>query len=76
MFEQLQHLYNEVAGREDLVLSAEDRLEKLELSSLGLIQLICAIEDQFDIAVSNRELAAFKTVGDVLACLEKKIGKR
>lgn len=73
MLDQLQKIYNEVVGREDLILSPSDKLSDLGLSSLGLIQLICEIEDRFDIEISNRELAKLKTTKDVLKCLESKL---
>ena len=73
MLEQLQELFNEVAGRTDLTLTPQMRLEQLALSSLGLIQLICAIEDEFDLEISNTELRSFKTVKNVVDYLEKKL---
>lgn len=72
MFNQLQELYNDIAGRTDLVLSPQMKLKELELSSLGLVQLICAIEDEFDIEISNADLKSFKTVKNVVDYLEKK----
>ena len=73
MLEQLQEIYNAVAGREDLTLSPKQKIKNLELSSLGLIQLICEIEDRFDVSISNQELKEFKTVKNVLDCLSKKV---
>lgn len=74
MLEQIQEIYNAVAGREDLILTPETKIAKLELSSLGLIHLICQIEDTYDIEVTNQALERFKKVKDVLEYLEKKIG--
>lgn len=73
MLEQLQKIYNEVTGRDDLVLNPRQKLSNLQLSSLGLIQLICQIEDTFDVEISNQELLSFKTVKHVIICLEKKL---
>ena len=73
MLEQLQEIYNAVAGREDKILSPKDKIKNLELSSLGLIRLICAIEDQLDVAISNEEILSFKTVKNGVECMEKKV---
>lgn len=73
MLEQLQEIYNAVAGREDKILSPKDKIKNLELSSLGLIRLICAIEDQLDVTISNEEILGFKTVKNVVECMEKKV---
>lgn len=74
MFDKLQELYNEVSGREDIKLDPQMKLKDLELSSLGLVQLICAIEDEFDIEISNKDLKSFKSVKNVVDYLEKIIG--
>lgn len=74
MFDKLQKLYNEISGREDIKLDPQMKLKDLELSSLGLVQLICAIEDEFDIEISNKDLKSFKSVKNVVDYLEKIIG--
>ena len=74
MFEKLQQLYNDVSGREDIKLDPQMKLKDLELSSLGLVQLICAIEDELDIEISNKDLKSFKSVKNVVDYLEKVIG--
>lgn len=43
----------------------------LGLNSLDLIELACAIEDEFEIEIPDRAIQDFKTVGDVVAFLEK-----
>ncbi len=75
MLDKLQKIYNDVAGREDLILTPKTKLNDLELSSLGLIHLILEIEDVFDLAIDNRSLARFKTVKDVVRYLEKATGE-
>ncbi len=74
MFDKLQQIYNDISGREDIKLDPQMKLNDLELSSLGLVQLICAIEDEFDIEISNKELKSFKSVKNVVDYLEKIIG--
>lgn len=74
MFDKLQELYNEISGREDIKLDPQMKLKDLELSSLGLVQLICSIEDEFDIEISNKDLKSFKSVKNVVDYLEKIIG--
>ena len=70
----LNQLYNDVSGREDIKLDPQMKLKDLELSSLGLVQLICAIEDELDIEISNKDLKSFKSVKNVVDYLEKVIG--
>ena len=75
MLEQLQEIYNAVSGRDDLILSPKQKIKDLGLSSLGLIQLICAIEDRFEVEITNQEIISFKTVKNVVDCMEKKVGQ-
>ena len=74
MFDQLVRVYRDIVGNEDIELSPKTKVSELLLSSLGLIQLVCAIEDEFDIEISNAEMKSFKTVQDVVRVLEKKVG--
>ena len=45
-------------------------LEDLGLSSLEIVSVIVAFEEEFDIEISDRKLAEIETVGDVLKLLE------
>lgn len=71
MLTELQKLFNDVVGREDIELTLKTKLKELPLSSLGLVQLICAMEDEYDIEISNADMKKFKTVKDVVEYLEK-----
>lgn len=73
MLTELQKLFNDVVGREDIELTQKTKLKDLPLSSLGLVQLICAMEDEYDIEISNADMKKFKTVKDVVEYLEKTV---
>lgn len=74
MLTELQKIFNNVVGREDIELTLKTKLKDLPLSSLGLVQLICAMEDEYDIEISNADMKKFKTVKDVVEYLEKTVG--
>lgn len=44
--------------------------EDLGMSSFDLIQLACAVEDEFDVEIPDRAIKDFKTVGDVITFIE------
>ena len=69
MLTELQKIFNNVVGREDIELTLKTKMKDLPLSSLGLVQLICAIEDEYDIEISNADMKKFKTVKDVVEYL-------
>ena len=66
MLAELQKLFNDVVGRTDIELTLKTKMKELPLSSLGLVQLICAIEDEYEIEISNADMKKFKTVKDVV----------
>lgn len=74
MFEQLAELYRSIVGNDTVDLTLKTKVSDLMLSSLGLIQLVCAIEDEYDIEISNSEMKSFKTLQDVVRVVEKKVG--
>ena len=75
MLEQLIRIYVELTGNEDVAITPKTRIdEDLSLSSLGKVQLVCAVEDHFDIEIPNKALSKFKTVQDIVRYLEKNAG--
>lgn len=73
MIKELQTIFDEVIGSADIELTDKTKIKDLPLSSLGLIKLICDIEDRYNIEISNSEIKKFKAVKDVILCLEKKV---
>ena len=72
MIKRIEKVFAEVMGRDDLNFTEKTRLDKnFEFTSLSFIQLICGLEDEFDIDIPNSEVKKIKTVGDVVKFLEK-----
>ncbi len=72
MVKRIERVFSEVTGREDLDFTEKTRLDKnFEFTSLSFIQLICALEDEFDVDIPNSVVKKIKTVGDVVKFLEK-----
>ena len=73
MLTRLQKVFNNIMGRDDIVITEKTKLsnEEYNFSSFALIQLICAIEDEFDIEIPNSAIKKFKTVNDVVKFIEK-----
>ncbi len=74
MIERIEKVFSEVTGRDDLNFTEKTRLDKnFEFTSLSFIQLICGLEDEFDVEIPNSAVKKIKTVGDVVKFLEKNI---
>ena len=72
MLEKLTEIYYELTGNYDVKITPKTKIKnELQLSSLGLVQLICAIEDEFNIKIPNDKIRSFKTVRDITEYLEK-----
>ena len=72
MVNRREKIFSEVTGMTELNFTEKTRIDKgLNVSSLTMIQLVCAIEDEFDIEIPNSAIKKFKTVKDVIKFIEK-----
>jgi len=63
MIEQVQKIFKEKFG---LDVSADTRIEDLDLDSLDLLELAFHIEDEFGIEVEDEDMMGLVTIQDVL----------
>ncbi len=47
--------------------------EDLEVDSLGVVELLMALEDNFDVKIPDDEAEAITTVGEAIDVVEKKL---
>jgi acyl carrier protein len=74
VFEKVKSLFIEDLGIEESKISMESKLEEdLEIDSLGIVEVVMAFEDEFDIEIDDEELADVKTVGEAVNLLHSKI---
>lgn len=73
MEERLRDIVFKVTGETNQNITPKTKLSKLGMNSLVLVEMVCAIEDEFDIEIPNTELLKFKTVKDVIDFLEKNL---
>ncbi len=72
MIEKLTKIICEHTGDNDITITEDTVLiADLGLNSLDLVNLACIVEDEFDIEIPDRAIKDFKTVGDVIAFIEK-----
>lgn len=72
MLETLKEIYSNITGDYDTEITPKTKIEGgMNLSSLGKVQLICSIEDRFDVEIPVTEIRKFKTVKDLIKFLEK-----
>jgi len=75
-FEKIREIIVEQLGVEESAVTLETSLMKdLEADSLDAVEIIMAIEDEFEIEVPDEEAEKFQNVGDIVKYVEEKINE-
>lgn len=75
MLNKLQTIFEDITGDYQTKLTGDMLInEDLNISSIGRIQLVYAIEDKFGIEIPAKEIRKFICVNDVIEFLEKTVG--
>jgi acyl carrier protein len=54
-------------------LSLDTTFEDIDADSLDIVELVMALEEEFDLEISDQEIENIKTVGDVIKYIESKV---
>ena len=74
LLQQIQEIFHDVLDDEEIVLTESATAEDVEgWDSLTHIQLIVAIEKQFKIKFTSKEILSWKNVGELVDCLAAKL---
>ncbi len=74
VFDKVKGLFVEDLGIDESKVTMEAKLEEdLEIDSLGIVEVVMAFEDEFDIEIDDEELADVSTVGEAVKILHSKI---
>ena len=72
--DKVKGLFVEDLGIDESKVTMEAKLEEdLEIDSLGIVEVVMAFEDEFDIEIDDEELADVSTVGEAVKLLHSKI---
>ena len=70
MFEKIKQIIEELFNIKDITTDTDIR-EDLGVDSIGLLQLVMAIEDEFEIQVEEQDLEKIHTVADIMEYIKK-----
>ena len=74
-FEKIKGIIAEQLSVEEVAITMETNLMKdLEADSLDAVEIIMAIEDEFDIEIPDEDAEKFQNIGDIVRYVEEKIG--
>jgi acyl carrier protein len=72
MFEKVKAIIIEQLSISDEdMITTETTLEDLGADSLDLVEVIMAIEDEFDVQIKDEDLESIKSVGDLINYINK-----
>ena len=54
-------------------LTMETTFEDIDADSLDIVELVMALEEEFDLEISDQEIENINTVGDVVKHIESKV---
>lgn len=71
--EKLQEIFRELFDDDEIVIGEETTADDIEgWDSLTHVQLVVAVQDEFDIIFSIAEISSLKNVGDFIRLIDKK----
>ena len=74
VFDKVKGLFVEDLGIDESKVTMDAKLEEdLEIDSLGIVEVVMAFEDEFEIEIDDEELSDVSTVGQAVNLLHSKI---
>lgn len=74
VFEKVRDiLVDQLDVDEDKVTPDASVIDDLGADSLGIVDLVMALEDEFDIEINEDQYENFKTVGDIVKYIEENV---
>ena len=76
LLKELEKIFRDILDEESLILTAETTANDVDgWDSLTHIQLIVAVEKQFNVKFSSKEILSWKNVGELIDSLQIKVIK-
>ena len=74
VFEKVKNLFVDELGIDAEKVTMEAKLEEdLDIDSLGIVEVVMALEDEFEIEIDDEELTDVGTVGQAVNLLHSKL---
>lgn len=72
MIEKLKEILNNTVDVDTNIEIDENTviLRDLGVDSLDMVELVCAVEDEFDIAIADKKIKSLVTIGDLINYIE------
>lgn len=70
VFAKIKGLIIEQLSADDAEITRETTFEELDADSLDIVELVMALEEEFNLEISDEEVENIKSVGDVVRYIE------
>ena len=70
VFDTIKNIIAEQLGTEDEITLSTNLMKDLEADSLDAVEIIMAIEDEYDIEIPDEEAEKMQTVSDIVRYVE------
>lgn len=72
IIKELNDLFQKLTGNKEITLTTRSKInESIGLTSLGVVQYACMIEDYFGISIPNKILHSFRKINDIIKYINK-----
>ncbi len=72
-FEKVKSLIVEQLDVDEDKISPDTTFEDIDADSLDVVELVMALEEEFDLEISDEEVEKIKTVGDIVNYIEERV---
>ncbi len=72
IFSKIKALIVEQLDVEEGKINLETTFEDIDADSLDVVELVMALEEEFDLEIADEEVENIKTVGDIVSYIEGK----
>ncbi|MBC7087103.1 MAG: acyl carrier protein [Tissierellales bacterium] len=74
VFEKVKHIIADQLGvEEDEITMQTSMMGDLQADSLDAVEIMMALEDEFEIEIPDEDAENFKNIGDIVRYIEEKI---
>lgn len=71
--QQIQNIISDQTGLNKELIQFDTAIEELQIDDLDLADIYIALEDLFDVSITEDEIETFETIGDVLEFIEEHV---
>ncbi len=75
IFAKVKALISEQLDIDEKQITMETTFEDIDADSLDVVELVMALEEEFDLEIADEEVEKIQAVGDVVGYIEKHLSK-